>query len=42
MRKSRAILWLNLARGTRGQEIAEAALVLPLLLAVVMAIFWFG
>ncbi len=42
MRNSRAILWRNLARSTRGQEIAEAALVLPLLLAVLMAIFWFG
>jgi len=42
MRKSRATRWRNLVHSTRGQEIAEAALVLPLLLAVLMAIFWFG
>lgn len=29
-------------RGTRGAEIAETAMVLPLLFMIVMAIFWFG
>jgi Flp pilus assembly protein TadG len=32
----------RLLRGTGGTEIAEAAMVLPLLFVVVMAIFWFG
>ncbi|MFZ0759120.1 MAG: TadE/TadG family type IV pilus assembly protein [Candidatus Sulfotelmatobacter sp.] len=32
----------GLARGTRGSEIAESAVILPLLFMVVMAIFWFG
>ena len=32
----------QIIRSTHGAEIAEAALVLPLLFMVVMAIFWFG
>ena len=32
----------RLARETRGQEIAEAALVLPIVFMVMLGIFWFG
>jgi TadE-like protein len=32
----------NLARDRRGSEIAETAMILPLLFMFVMAIFWFG
>jgi hypothetical protein len=32
----------NIAIGTDGQEIAEAALVLPIVFLVLLAIFWFG
>src|SRR5258708_21283646 len=32
----------RLARETRGQEIAEAALVLPILFMLMLGIFWFG
>jgi Flp pilus assembly protein TadG len=42
MRKSRPTIWRILARNTRGAEIAETAMVLPLLFVVIMAIFWFG
>jgi Flp pilus assembly protein TadG len=31
-----------LARSTRGAEIAETAMILPLLFMMIMAIFWFG
>jgi Flp pilus assembly protein TadG len=34
--------WCHLARDTRGTEIAEAAVVLPMLFMILMAIFWFG
>lgn len=34
--------WSGLARGTRGAEIAETAMILPLLFMIIMAIFWFG
>jgi hypothetical protein len=34
--------WLGVARGTDGSEIAEAALVLPLMFMMLLAIFWFG
>ncbi|MGA8764453.1 MAG: TadE/TadG family type IV pilus assembly protein [Candidatus Sulfotelmatobacter sp.] len=34
--------WRRLTRDTRGAEIAETAVVLPLLFVVVIAIFWFG
>jgi Flp pilus assembly protein TadG len=42
MQKSGAIRWRDLARNTRGAEIAETAMILPLLFVIVMAIFWFG
>jgi Flp pilus assembly protein TadG len=42
MQKSGAIAWRNLARGTRGAEIAETAMILPLLFVILLAIFWFG
>jgi hypothetical protein len=42
MRKSRPIIWRGLARSTSGAEIAETAMILPLLFVVIMAIFWFG
>src|SRR3981081_4262212 len=32
----------RLARGTSGAEIAEAALVLPLMFMMLLGIFWFG
>jgi TadE-like protein len=32
----------NVARDTRGAEIAETAMILPLLFVFVMAVFWFG
>jgi Flp pilus assembly protein TadG len=34
--------WRTLARNTRGAEIAETAMVLPLVFMMLMAIFWFG
>ena len=34
--------WRNLTRGTSGAEIAETAMILPLLFVILMAIFWFG
>jgi Flp pilus assembly protein TadG len=34
--------WRAAARDTRGAEIAETAVILPLLFMIVMAIFWFG
>src|SRR5580700_9313862 len=34
--------WRGLARETHGQEIAETAVVLPLLFLVLIGIFWFG
>jgi Flp pilus assembly protein TadG len=42
MRKSRPTIWRRLARNTGGAEIAETAMILPLLFVVIMAIFWFG
>lgn len=42
MKKPGWTTWRNLARDTRGTEIAEAAVVLPLVFVVLMAIFWFG
>lgn len=42
MRKSRPTFWRSLARNTRGAEIAETAMILPLLFVMIMAIFWFG
>jgi hypothetical protein len=40
MQKSVRTIW-RLAGGTGGTEIAEAAMILPLLFVVLMAIFWF-
>ena len=34
--------WRRLARDTRGTEIAETAVVLPMLFMILMGIFWFG
>jgi TadE-like protein len=42
MRKSGQRAWRRLARDTRGTELAEAAVVLPMLFMILMAIFWFG
>jgi Flp pilus assembly protein TadG len=42
MKSSRARIWLRSARNARGAEIAETALILPLLFMMILAIFWFG
>lgn len=42
MKKSEWTSWSHEARDTRGSEIAEAAMVLPLFFMIFMAIFWFG
>jgi Flp pilus assembly protein TadG len=42
MKKSGWTTGLGVARDTRGAEIAETAMVLPLLFMMFMAIFWFG
>jgi len=42
MKKSGATSWLILARNTRGSEIAETAMILPLLFVILLAVFWFG
>jgi Flp pilus assembly protein TadG len=42
MKKPGWATWRGLARDTRGTEIAESAVILPLLFMVLMAIFWFG
>ena len=42
MRKSNPTTWRDWPRNTRGAEIAETAMILPLLFVMVMAIFWFG
>jgi Flp pilus assembly protein TadG len=34
--------WRSVARDTRGQELAEAAVVLPLMFMILLGIFWFG
>src|ERR1700722_3072841 len=41
-KKRAASCWQTLAQETRGQEIAEAALVLPIVFMVLIGIFWFG
>lgn len=41
MKKGRTT-FRNLVRDTRGTEIAEAAVVLPLLFVMLIAVFWFG
>lgn len=35
-------LWKRLARDTQGAEIAEAAIVLPLVFMLLLGIYWFG
>jgi len=42
MRKSAGRAWRCFARDARGSEIAEFAMVVPLLFMFLMAIFWFG
>jgi len=42
MQQRRWTTWRSLARSTRGAEIAETAMILPLLFMVIIAIFWFG
>jgi Flp pilus assembly protein TadG len=42
MTKSAARTWRRVARDTRGTEIAETAVVLPMLFMILIAIFWFG
>jgi Flp pilus assembly protein TadG len=34
--------WKRIITGTRGQEIAEAAVVLPLMMMFLLGIYWFG
>jgi len=41
-KKLTASCWQTLAQETRGQEIAEAAVVLPIVFMVLIGIFWFG
>jgi len=40
--QSQCTTWRNAARDTRGSEIAESAMILPMLFVAVIAIFWFG
>ena len=42
MKKSGEGTWRCLLRDTRGTEIAESAVVLPLLFMILIGIFWFG
>jgi Flp pilus assembly protein TadG len=42
MKQSARTIWRAAARDTRGAEIAETAMVLPLVFMMLMAIFWFG
>lgn len=42
MKKSAWITWQSVGRSTRGSEIAETAIILPLFFMVFMAIFWFA
>jgi Flp pilus assembly protein TadG len=42
MKRSTAMIFRRVARGTGGAEIAETAMILPLLFMMIMAIFWFG
>lgn len=42
MKRSRGMIFRLLARSTHGAEIAETAMILPLLFMMIMAIFWFG
>ena len=42
MKNPRGKTWQRLACDARGAEIAETAMILPLLFIIFMAIFWFG
>lgn len=42
MKNSGPVTWRCLTRDTRGTEIAETAVVLPLLFMILIGIFWFG
>jgi Flp pilus assembly protein TadG len=42
MQQRRWTTWRDVARSTRGAEIAETAMVLPLVFMMLLAIFWFG
>ena len=42
MRNWRAMIRRSLARSTRGSEIAEFAMILPLFFMILVGIFWFG
>ena len=42
MRKSITIIWRSLARATRGSQVAETAMILPLFFMIFMAVFWFA
>jgi Flp pilus assembly protein TadG len=42
MKKPGRTTWRGVAGDARGSEIAETAMIMPLLFMVVMAIFWFG
>jgi len=42
MQKSRAMSWRKLATGASAAELAETAMILPLLFVILLAIFWFG
>lgn len=39
---SRMRLWQQLRRNTRGSQLAEAAVIMPLVIAVLLGIAWFG
>jgi len=42
MKNSTWTTWLGAARDTRGAEIAETAMILPLFFMIFLAVFWFG
>jgi Flp pilus assembly protein TadG len=42
MKKPASTTWRVLLRNTRGSEIAETAMILPLFFMIFLAIFWFG
>src|SRR6204780_4374451 len=42
MSRLAARIWRRIARDTRGTEVAETAVVLPMLFMILIAIFWFG
>src|SRR6202051_3991419 len=42
MKKLECRSWRHILRSTRGSEIAETAMILPLFFMMFMAVFWFG